>query len=248
MGTRGFVGFVIDDREAIAYNHANSYPGGVGLDVLAWLNHANLDVAAKFAKNVRVVSSDTFPDEEDIERLERYLNRYVSRRDDGQITWYQLLRGTQGSVGEMIAAGVVEDASQFPRVDSVSCEWGYLVDFDAKRFEVYCGMQKQPHADGRFAGAGRDEDGFYPCRLVASWPLDERPDEDAFLAALNEDEADACPECGAELVPNNCTSGVCPSASCHNCGYGCDLFTDGAGKCVMALRAKLPHAGSGGES
>lgn len=52
-----------------------------------------------------------------------------------------------------------------------------------------------------------------------------------------------CPECGAELVTNTCTSGVCPSASCHECGYGCDLFTDGAGKCVMALRAKSPMAG-----
>lgn len=194
MGSRGFVGFVVDGKEAISYNHANSYPGGVGLDVLAWLNHANLDVAAKFAKNVRVVSSDTFPTEEDIERLGRYLDRHVGRRDDGRITWYQLLRRTQGRVGEMIAAGVVEDASQFPRVDSVSCEWGYLVDFDAKRFEVYCGMQEQPHTDGRFADAGRDEDGFYPCRLVASWPLDERPDEDAFLAALNGDG-------GSESIP-----------------------------------------------
>jgi len=58
--------------------------------------------------------------------------------------------------------------------------------------------------------------------------------------ARNVGDGGSCPECGAELVRNNCTSGVCPSASCHNCGYGCDLFTDGAGKCVMALRKKLP--------
>lgn len=186
MGTRGFVGFVVDGKEAISYNHANSYPGGVGLDTLAWLNRANLDIAAKVAKDVRIVSSESLPTADDMERLGRYLVEGVGRRPDGQITWYQLLRGTQGSVGEMITAGVVEDSSYFPRTEGTWCEWGYLVDFDAWRFEVYRGFQKDPHPEGRFANYGRSDTGYYPCRLVASWPLDERPDEDAFLAALGE--------------------------------------------------------------
>lgn len=189
MGSRGFVGFVVDGREAIAYNHASSYPSYTGLNVLAWLNHANLDIATRVAKGVRIVTRDTMPTDEDIERLMPYLDRHVGGTSE-RPTWYQLLRGTQGSVGDMIAAGVVEDASRFPRGDSASCEWGYLVDFDTKRFEVYRGMQEQPHDRGRFASAGRDEDGFYPCRLVASWPLDERPDEDAFLTALKDCEGD----------------------------------------------------------
>lgn len=37
MGTRGFVTFVIDGREKTAYNHADSAPEGLGLDVLRWL-------------------------------------------------------------------------------------------------------------------------------------------------------------------------------------------------------------------
>lgn len=189
MGSRGFVGFVVDGREAIAYNHASSYPSYTGLNVLAWLNHANLDIAAKVAKGVRIVSGATDPTDEDIERLVHYLDRHVGGTSE-RPTWYQLLRGTQGSIGDMIAAGVVEDASQFPRQDSVSCEWGYLVDFDAKQFEVYRGMQEKPHAEGRFASAGRDEDGYYPCRLVASWALDKRPDEEAFMAALNNNKRD----------------------------------------------------------
>lgn len=185
MGSRGFVGFVVDGKEAIAYNHASSYPSGVGLDVLAWLNHANLDIAAKVAKGVRVVSGATDPTDEDIERLVHYLDRHVGGTSE-RPTWYQLLRGTQGSVGDMIAAGVVEDASQFPRRDGVRCEWGYLVDFDAKRFEVYRGFQKEPHNQGRFVSAECNGGGFYPCRLVASWLLNERPDEDVFLAVLKE--------------------------------------------------------------
>lgn len=37
MGTRGFVGFVIDGQEKIGYNHFDSYPDGLGVDVLSWL-------------------------------------------------------------------------------------------------------------------------------------------------------------------------------------------------------------------
>lgn len=187
MGTRGFVGFVSDGKEAIAYSHANAYPGGVGLDTLAWLDRTNLDVAAKAAKNVRIVAGTTEPTDEDIEHLAQYLNRHVGGPSE-RPTWYQLLRGTQGQLGEMIAAGVVEDASEFPR-EGHSCEWGYLVDFDTWRFEVYRGGQEHAHSDGRFADAEPDEDGCFPCRLVASWPLDERPDEDAFLAAALAEDA-----------------------------------------------------------
>lgn len=188
MGSRGFVGFVVDGKEAISYNHASSYPGGVGLEVLAWLNRVNLDVAARFAKGVRIVTDATPPTDDDIECLAPYLDRHVGGTSE-RPTWYQLLHGTMGRIGEMIAAGAVLDAGDFPRKDP-RCAWGYLVDFDTWRLEVYRGYQKQSHGEGRFADAGRNEDGYYPCRLVASWPLDERPDEDAFLAALNDDDED----------------------------------------------------------
>ena len=47
MGTRGFVGFVAEGREVIAYQQFDSYPSGVGVDTLRWLRSANLDVVAQ---------------------------------------------------------------------------------------------------------------------------------------------------------------------------------------------------------
>ena len=38
MSTRGFIGFVIDGTEKIAYNHYDSYPSALGLNVLHWLH------------------------------------------------------------------------------------------------------------------------------------------------------------------------------------------------------------------
>jgi hypothetical protein len=37
MGTRGFLGFVLQDKEYITYNHFDSYPSGLGDAVLQWL-------------------------------------------------------------------------------------------------------------------------------------------------------------------------------------------------------------------
>lgn len=88
MGTRGFVGFVVDGQEKIGYNHWDSYPGGLGLSVLTWLRSAVADVDRLTAKvrELRVVSDDETPTDEDIERLAEFYNGNV----DGQFarpTW-----------------------------------------------------------------------------------------------------------------------------------------------------------------
>ena len=64
---------------------------------------------------------------------------------------HRLLRGTQGKPGKILRAGYYEDAKEFP-LDSLFCEWGYLVDLDAGTLEVYRGFQKSSPTEGRWAG------------------------------------------------------------------------------------------------
>lgn len=193
MGTRGFVGFVAEGREVIAYQQFDSYPSGVGVDTLRWLRSANLDVVAQRVASVKLVSDDVPPTDEDIQALRESYDPQVDQGRSDRPTWYQLVRRNQGDLGAMIRAGYVLDASTFP-TDSLYAEWGYIVDFDAKRFEVYEGFQERQHRDGRFAERPQARPGYWPVRLVASWPLDALPDEDAFCATLEGDDA----ESGAE--------------------------------------------------
>jgi hypothetical protein len=180
MSTRGFISFAIDGVTKTAYNHHDSYPDGLGLAVLEWARGADLDAAATAARALRVVT-----DAEDIARLAPYTNRGVGAHS-ATPDWYQLLRETQGDPGAMLAAGVIEDASEFP-ADSLFAEWGYVMDFDAQVFKVYEGFQREPHAEGRFATlTTRDRsDDYYPVRLIKTWPLAELPDSAAFVAALD---------------------------------------------------------------
>lgn len=38
MGTRGAIGFYKDGNEKVCYNHFDSYPTGLGEDLISWLN------------------------------------------------------------------------------------------------------------------------------------------------------------------------------------------------------------------
>ena len=195
MGTRGFIGFVADEREAITYNQFDSYPSGVGVDVLGWLRFAAQDVPALRGKvkALQVVENSSEPTAEDVERLSGFADLNVSEKDPRE--WYVLLRETQGNPARMLQAGVVLDASDFP-LDSLFAEWGYVVDLDREVFEVYEGFQRRPHTKGRFASRGGQRygdkgfmgGGYYPVALARSWPLPELPTQEEFLAALEGDD------------------------------------------------------------
>ncbi|MDA0634358.1 hypothetical protein ACQEUU_33965 [Nonomuraea sp. CA-218870] len=181
MASRGFVGFVTDHTEKIAYNHFDSGPDGIGLLVLAWLRTAakTPDLLRERVAALRVVRSDTRPTVEDIERLGEYADDLSSC---GVTSWVELLWKTQGGPEAMLRAGVIEDASCYP-VESSDCEWGYLVDLDTQVFEVYRGRQAAPHNRGRFATRPHPHD-HYPAALVTGWRFDQLPSDEEFLTTL----------------------------------------------------------------
>lgn len=186
MGTRGFVGFVADDETKVAYTHWDAYPGGLGLGMLEWLRGADVGVTRDAVRALRVVTDDDTPTPEDVKRLKKFYDPSVGGFSD-ELTWYQLLRRTQGDPAAILEAGVLEDASGFP-ADSLFAEWGFVVDFDREVFEAHEGFQEQPHRKGRFAFMQPTRDGYYPVKLAASWPLSALPTRDEFLSALEEDE------------------------------------------------------------
>lgn len=182
MGTRGFVGFVVDGNEKITYNHSDSYPGGLGLDVLTWLRQHGVSEVREAAAKLRLVNNDEPATDEDIACLgTKYADTNVSTRELTE--WYVLLRGTQGNPEAILDAGVMIDGSDFP-CNSAMCEYGYLIDLDENTFEVYVGFQRDRHGDGRFANDTANSGGYYPVRLVATWFLDNLPTDDEFAIEL----------------------------------------------------------------
>lgn len=210
MGTRGAFGVIIGEREKIGYNQFDSYPDGHGVENLRWIRDqiedGNLAKLRAMAERLRVVA-DEKPAPEDIERLAPWTNLGVSEQSTDD--WYCLTHGSHGSLAETLKCGYVEDSSTFP-LDSLFCEWAYVIDFDAGVFEVYEGHQEALPTRGRWAGRPTPEEDaenyrlhiewrkqqdpprepwlsevseFKAVNLIASWPLDALPTDEVFLLA-----------------------------------------------------------------
>lgn len=189
MGTRATWGFALDGEEYLTYNHFDGYPDGLGLSVLNWLRGVELDQLREQVRGLRLVGESDKASGEDVARLADFADLDVSTGDPHE--WYVLLRETQGNPDLTLRTGVMIDSRTFP-LDSLFCEWAYVIDLDHERIEVYRGFQQERHMAGRFADrvSAPNESGYWPVRLVAAWAVRELPEDAVFVAESDPPEED----------------------------------------------------------
>ena len=178
MGTRGIYGFIIGGAEKIGYNHFDSYPDGLGVSILQELRTGDLEEIKAQAGQLRVITDESkWPTPEQIDEVIAKLGT----PDGSARDWYWLLRDTQGSLDRTLRSGYIIDYSDFA-LDSLFCEWGYLVNFETGFLEVYRGFQRERHEAGRFAMLPEEEaPEYYPIKMIAAYSLAELPDQETFL-------------------------------------------------------------------
>ena len=189
MGTRGVFGFRVNGEDKVNYNHMDSYPDGNGMAILRFLHDfrdgkspveklAGAGLKRDWIAELREAAAVL------TEACEGDLTQY-----SGCDMWATLSCGLHGGYIEFI-------------LNSLMCEWGYIINLDDELLEVYQGWQLAPHEKGRYAhrtenleyrrmlraGRGNAYEEYYPCALVASWPLKDLPDEELFLDAFSESE------------------------------------------------------------
>ena len=179
MGTPGAFGVRCDSVDRLSYNHCDSYPSGLGAQLLTQVRGANLDDWREKARKLVGVdgASAAIPTEADIEQLKPFTDLSVSERKPTD--WYCLFRKLQGDIPETLKLGRYLRAEEF-LADSLFCEWVYVVNLDENQFEIYKGYQLDPHSSGRYATkepSMRKEDGevgtYYPVALYCTLSLQE---------------------------------------------------------------------------
>lgn len=178
MGTRGLLGFHIDGRDIGSYNHSDSYPSGLGATTVAEIIEAikqfGLDGVRDRVRKLAILEEHKKPTPEQIDRLRQYADCGVSDRSLEDA--YCLLHNLQGSILKILEAGAILENTGFVK-DSLFCEWAYFINLDAETFEVYRGFQQDLALQkGRFAEPA-GENGYYPCTLVAEYPLNDIPQD-----------------------------------------------------------------------
>lgn len=184
MSTRGVFGFRIDGVDKLIYNQSDSYPDGLGQDIVNFLSKykGNFIKLIEKVRKLQPVGQEGSgnPTSEQIAVCAKHgvTNCDVDVRNaDGTPSWYQLLRGAQGDLVKTLKVGMYEDSTYF-LADSLFCEWAYVINLDEQVFEVYEGYQKQPHEKGRYANMELDRERqvqYYPVALVRTFPLSKLP-------------------------------------------------------------------------
>ena len=196
MGTRHLIAAVVDGEYKLAqYGQWDGYPEGQGMVVLDFLRN-KMDRAAFVAalRDCHFVNWDkeigpelirfgAKPECNYFMRLEDYKRYSAAHPEWSRDTGAKILmeiqsRGGLGLKNELAFAG-----------DSLFCEWAYVLDFDKNNFEVYEGFNQNPlTAEDRFFSLEEPHEKYHPVRLRASWPLDDLPQPEDFLAEFEEAE------------------------------------------------------------
>ena len=214
MGTRSLIGAIKGGEWKIAqYNQWDGYPTGQGLTVLNFLRAADLE---EFVQKLDLCRLGT--DEEIEAAYAAYsTNGGMSMEQSDAFKkspfWY-LSRDTGADILNVVLSAdseiICKDSSSFGG-EGLFCEWAYVIDADRRVLEVYKGFFQTPAPEGeRFAifnaatvekaeadreralARGYSSIGtYYPVHLIKEYSFDALPDEQQFIADLEEpDEED----------------------------------------------------------
>lgn len=135
MSTRGAVGIIFNGEEKIGYNHFDSYPDGLGTELITFLKGKTIDKLKDIFSNIKIIENS----------------------DNDVWNWQSHAFNTE-----------FNDEHRF-LIDSLFCEFAYLINLDTNKLEFYEGFNLDPNAPGRYAKYTlykNDEKIYYGVKLV----------------------------------------------------------------------------------
>lgn len=179
MSTRGAIGFRIDGKDKISYNHSDSYPSCLGKSFVKQARKlAKVPDLADQVRNLQLVGQGGTPTPEQLEALKKAgIKPNLNVGNQSENDWYCLLRDNQGDLIQTLKTGIMIDSESFI-ADSLFCEYAYIINLDDRTVEFYRGFQKAEHDFGRYGHLKEENAGgstYWGCKLVSVFPLDKIP-------------------------------------------------------------------------
>ena len=177
MGTRHITAVVSEGQFVVAqYGQWDGYPTGAGNDIVAIIS-GKIDQLKASLKHIVPVESGTVGRywtecgaqewDADMETCQRFKAKHMTLDRDTGPDVLDILIHTEVPVELYLNVGFI--------ADGLFCGWVYVVDWDSGMFEIYRGFQTPP-SENRFLTMFEGAiDGYYPPKLVATYPLDDLP-------------------------------------------------------------------------
>ncbi len=147
MGTKGLIKIICKKRTMYAYNHSESYPSGLGVNLVkeirSIISKHGFDWFVEQVSKIKYISNNTPPTEKEMDKLYKYADKRVPKQ---LLTdWYCLLRETQGSIKKIIDAGYILNGgfTATNEKNDTLIGYVYVINLDTKKFYLV-GDKKYP--------------------------------------------------------------------------------------------------------
>lgn len=142
MGTRGVFGFRLSGKEYVVYNHYDSYPDGLGVEVIKFIRSVNVENGwSKLRDLVSALSLVNPESKPDVATLARYDGLFSSMANNIHArTWSSIFSFISPLF--ILQAVYTGTLIHFPDdalfLKSWSCEYAYIIDIDAMMLDFRC--------------------------------------------------------------------------------------------------------------
>lgn len=181
MSTRGLWGIRKDGQDLLTYNNANSYPEWLGERICSFVKTMSDNDMEKLVLMLKPVSENTPATSEDIQLCKQLKISDFTIGDRKETDYYCLLRKTQGNFE--FYEELVKNPPSFMKgkmlpfiqnsmfvLDSLYCEFAYILNLDTKHLEFWVGFQTKPDPKNRY---GTEElNGYFPCKEIADFSFE----------------------------------------------------------------------------
>ena len=172
MGTRGLWGLRKNGMDKVTYNHYDSYPDCLGDIITAFVHSVSDDELNEMFERIELVEDSSMPTPEQIKHCEDRNAVRLNVSNQSNRDWYCLLHSAQNNpelyIGDKPLRYMI-DSHNFI-LDSLFCEYAYIINLDEQALEFYVGYQEEPDPTNRY-GITHD-DGYYPCKMLKAYPFD----------------------------------------------------------------------------
>ena len=194
MGTRGIFGFIKNGEDKLTYNHWDSYPDGLGRNIIEFINRHSVEKLNDTFNKIVLVHENNPPTEQQIQIcIKNGLADFsVSTREKAD--WYCLLRNCQGNLDLLVSMedeAYMLDNHNFIK-DSAFCEYGYIINLDDNVLEYWEGFQHDPDPSNRYGTEPYEgyKNTYYPCKLINTFSFEQLNDVDTIIELMNGKEND----------------------------------------------------------
>lgn len=188
MGTRGLFGFRKNKQDKLCYNHYDSYPDGLGIEIMDYIKSHTNEKMNEVYDDIKLFNNDKPIKDFTKEEYEEYkhilkefgikenlkgINNYDTLNDlistsikYGRLSFYDNKKSNER---------LMCDDNDFIK-DSLFCEWAYIINLDTNNLEIWKGFQTKPQKDNRYGNKCykvRSGEKYYPCVLISEIPFDD---------------------------------------------------------------------------